>query len=53
VAVLYGANDIDGVAPIDSTDLGPRRSPLEEIRRQIRDASATAVERNGRYERLS
>jgi aminodeoxyfutalosine synthase len=53
VAVLYGANDIDGVAAIDSTDLGPRRSPLEEIRRQIRDASATAVERNGRYERLS
>ena len=52
VALLYGANDIDGVAPIDVSGLGTRRSPLEDIRRQIRAAAATPVERNGRYERL-
>jgi hypothetical protein len=53
VALMYGANDVDGVAPIDTLGLGARRSPLEEIRRQIKAAAGEPVERNGRYERLS
>jgi hypothetical protein len=53
VALLYGANDIDGVAAIDTIELGSRRSPLEDIRRQIRAAAAVPVERNGRYEPVS
>jgi len=50
VAIAYGANDIDGVAANAPQDLGPRRSPREEIERQIRAAFAEPVERNGRYE---
>lgn len=53
VGLAYGANDIDGVLPIDMMDLGLRRSPREEIVRQIRAAAGVPVERNGRYERLS
>jgi aminodeoxyfutalosine synthase len=53
VALLYGANDVDGVASVDSSGLGARRSPLEDIRRQIRAAAGEPVERNGRYERVS
>jgi aminodeoxyfutalosine synthase len=53
VALLYGANDVDGVAAVDRSGLGTRRSPLEDIRRQIRAAAGEPVERNGRYERLS
>jgi aminodeoxyfutalosine synthase len=53
VALLYGANDVDGILPVDTAGLGPRRSPLEDIRRQIRDAAGIPVERNGRYEPLS
>jgi aminodeoxyfutalosine synthase len=53
VALMYGANDVDGVAAIDTAGLGARRSPLEDIRRQIRAAAGQPVERNGRYERLS
>lgn len=49
VAIAYGANDIDGVAAI-AKDLGPRRSPREEIERQIRAAFAVPAERDGRYE---
>jgi 2-iminoacetate synthase ThiH len=50
VAIAYGANDIDGIAAVDPPDLGTRRSPREDIERQIRAAFATPVERNGRYE---
>lgn len=53
VALAYGANDIDGIAAIDPLNLGHRRSPGEDIVRQIRAAGAVPVERNGRYERLS
>ena len=53
VALMYGANDIDGVAAVDTSGLGARRSPIEDIRRQIRAAAAEPIERNGRYERLS
>jgi len=50
VAITFGANDIDGVAVVDTLNLGPRRSPKGEIERQIRAAAAVPAERNGRYE---
>ena len=53
VAIAYGANDIDGVAPEDDVTLGPRRSPKEDIERQIRAAGAVPAARNGRYEILA
>jgi aminodeoxyfutalosine synthase len=53
VAILYGANDLDGVSAADDLTFGPRRAPREEIRRQIRSAGAVPAERNGRYERLA
>jgi hypothetical protein len=53
VAITYGASDIDGINPMDDESLGHRRSPVEDIERQIRAAFAVPVRRNGRYERLS
>ena len=50
VAIAYGANDIDGIAAADDMTLGARRSPKEEIERQIRAAGATPAARDGRYE---
>jgi aminodeoxyfutalosine synthase len=50
VAIAYGANDIDGIAAADAAGLGPRRSPREDIERQIRASGGTPVERDGRYE---
>ena len=50
VAIAYGANDIDGVAVTDAQNLGHRRSPKEDIERQIRAAACVPVERDGRYE---
>ena len=49
VAIAYGANDIDGIAAVDPPGLGPRRSPREEIERQIRAVVAAPFERDGRY----
>ena len=49
VAIAYGANDIDGIAPADTLDQGPRRSPREDIERQIRAAFAVPAPRDGRY----
>lgn len=51
VALAYGAGDVDGVAAVDSSNLGARRSPVEDITRQIRAAGGTAVERDGRFAR--
>src|SRR6185503_3458570 len=45
VALTVGADDVDGVSPIDDMSLGRRRAPLEEIRRNIRAASQEPVER--------
>ena len=50
VAIAYGADDIDGVAAVDTLQLGHRRSPREDVERQIRAAFAAPVERDGRYE---
>jgi aminodeoxyfutalosine synthase len=52
VAIAYGANDIDGIAAVTDPSVGVRRSPREEIERQIRAAGATPAARNGRYELL-
>ena len=50
VGLIVGADDVDGIAAHDGV-LGARRSPLEEIRANIRAAGLIAVERNGRFER--
>ena len=44
-----GADDVDGVAATDPDLLGTRRSPLEEIRGNIRAAGFEPVERDGRF----
>jgi aminodeoxyfutalosine synthase len=49
VALTMGADDIDGVAAADPGILGTRRSPLEEIRGNIRAAGLEAVERDGLF----
>jgi len=49
-ALTIGANDVDGVAALDPGVLGTRRSPIEEIRGNIRSAALEPVERNARYE---
>lgn len=53
VGLIVGADDVDGVAAADGGMLGARRSPLEEIRTNIRAAGLIAVERNGRFERTA
>ena len=53
VALTVGADDVDGVSAEEETGQGRRRSPLEEIRRNIRAASQEPVERNGRFETLA
>lgn len=50
VALIVGADDVDGVAASDPGALGLRRSALEEIRGNIRAAALEPVERNGRFE---
>jgi len=49
VALTVGADDVDAVSAEDA-EQGPRRAPLEEIRRNIRAAGQEPVERNGRFE---
>ncbi len=49
VALTVGADDVDGVAPSDGGAPGARRTPLEEIRRNIRAAALDPVERDGRF----
>ena len=52
VALTVGADDVDRVSAIDDLREGRRRAPLEEIRRNIRAAALTPVERDGAYRRL-
>jgi len=52
VALTVGADDVDGVSAEDDVSEGRRRSPLEEIRRNIHAAGQDPVERNGRFDRL-
>lgn len=53
VALTFGADDVDAVSPSSDSPEGPRRAPLEEIRRNIRAAGLEPVERNGRFETLA
>jgi aminodeoxyfutalosine synthase len=50
VALTVGADDVDAVSPIDESAEGRRRSPLEEVRRNIRAAGLDPIERNGRFD---
>jgi 2-iminoacetate synthase ThiH len=52
VALTVGANDIDNVSAVDPGILGTRRSPLEEIRTNIKAAALEAVERDGMFKVL-
>ena len=51
VALTVGANDVDGVSAADDAGTGPRRAPLEEIRRNIQAAGLEPIERDGRFDR--
>ena len=53
VAIEYGADDIDAVSSVDVELMGARRSPKQDIERQIRSAFAEPAERDGRYELLA
>jgi aminodeoxyfutalosine synthase len=48
VALTMGADDVDGISPLEG-DLGRRRGPLEEIRGNITAAALEPVERNGLF----
>jgi aminodeoxyfutalosine synthase len=50
VALTMGADDVDAVSTDGDTGEGHRRSPLEEIRRNIRAAGQEPVERSGRFD---
>lgn len=52
VALTVGADDIDAVSPFDEAGEGRRRSPLEEIRRNVVAAGLVPVERDGAGRRL-
>jgi aminodeoxyfutalosine synthase len=51
VALTFGADDIDSVAPDDDQSQGRRRSSVEEIRRSIHAAGFEPAERDGRFAR--
>jgi len=53
VALTVGADDVDAVSPLDDAAGGRRRSPLEEIRRNITAAGFEPVERNGRNDLIA
>ena len=49
VALTVGADDVDNVSAVDPGVLGTRRSPLEEIKGNIKAAGLNAVERDGLF----
>jgi len=53
VALTFGADDVDGVSPKDDVTEGRRRSPIEEIRRNILAASGEPAERAALFFRRS
>jgi aminodeoxyfutalosine synthase len=53
VTLTVGVDDVDAVSPADDASLGPRRAPLEEIRRHIRAAGFEPIERTGRFDVVS
>lgn len=52
-ALTVGADDVDNIAAVDPGTLGARRSPVEEIRGNIKSAGLEPVERNGRFEAVA
>jgi 2-iminoacetate synthase ThiH len=50
VAIAYGVDDIDNVPAVNTLDLGARRSPRQDIERQITAASATPAARTAAFE---
>ena len=50
VALTFGADDLDGVSPVEDAPQGPRRAPLEDVRRNVEAAGLVAVERDGRFD---
>ena len=53
VALTFGADDIDNVSAVDEPTLGPRRSPVADVRRNIEATALVPLERNGRWELLN
>ena len=53
VALTFGADDVDAVSAVASSDQGWRRSPREEILRNIAAAGLTAIRRNGGFEEVA
>jgi hypothetical protein len=53
VALTTGADDVDGIAAIDTNALGWRRTALEEIKNNIRAAGLEAFERDARFGTLA
>ena len=51
MALTVGADDADAVSASDDSETGPRRAPLQEIRRNIEAAGLQPVERDARFER--
>jgi aminodeoxyfutalosine synthase len=49
VGLTFGADDVDGVSPLEETGEGRRRAPLEEIRRNITTAGGEPIERDGLF----
>ena len=49
VALTVGADDVDNVSAVDPGILGTRRSPIEEIKGNIKAAALEPVERNGLF----
>lgn len=49
VALTVGADDVDNVSAVDPGILGTRRSPLEEIKTNIKAAALEAIERDGLF----
>jgi len=49
VGLTFGADDVDGVSPLEETGEGRRRAPLEEIRRNIAAAGGEPIERDGLF----
>ena len=52
VALTFGADDVDRVSPLDTLERGWRRTPLEEITRNICASALVPIQRNGCYETL-
>jgi aminodeoxyfutalosine synthase len=53
VALTVGADDLDAVSTEEDTGEGRRRTPLEDVLRNVRAAGLEPAERNGRFDLLS